>query len=288
MPRPWITPPPPPRPAWRIGAVSLAIHGLLLAVVVGLTGGPEPVEPAEELDAEVTYFDIAAFAPPAAAPGLVAQGGPAAPAAPEPTPVPEQAAEPAARPEPAPDPTEVVPAPPTDLTDPGPPAPADIAVPQPSGESLEAVAAPAATDTSPGSGVTGGRTTAGAGGAPGGEGLPGTPGGSTLQGERTYTTSMVDEPPELLDRDRLPRLLARLYPRELRRERVQGRVVVTFVVGRDGRVVEETVEVLSATRPEFGDATRKALPEFRFRPARVNGSPVRTRIQVPLLWEVIR
>ncbi|SNS56991.1 outer membrane transport energization protein TonB [Sphingomonas laterariae] len=63
------------------------------------------------------------------------------------------------------------------------------------------------------------------------------------------------------------------YPPRLARQEIAGNTVVRVLIGSDGRV--KAVEMLSATDPEFFEATRKqALRFWRFKPATRDGVPV--------------
>jgi TonB family protein len=76
--------------------------------------------------------------------------------------------------------------------------------------------------------------------------------------------------------DTLPVLLfgrVPAYPESLRASRVNGDAVIVFVIDVDGSVVD--MEVRSATHPEFSEVAMKALKSWRFRPATLNGQPVR-------------
>ena len=63
------------------------------------------------------------------------------------------------------------------------------------------------------------------------------------------------------------------YPTTARLARMNGRVVVQAVIGLDGAV--ESVEVLSSTSPLFDDAARDAVKRWKYRPATMDGQPVR-------------
>lgn len=73
------------------------------------------------------------------------------------------------------------------------------------------------------------------------------------------------------------------YPDSLRK--VAGRVVVEFVVDRDGSVESETIGVVSSNRSAFTSAVRAALPQVRFSPAVRKGQTVRQVVQWPVKFE---
>lgn len=86
------------------------------------------------------------------------------------------------------------------------------------------------------------------------------------------------------DADRAPRLLGTTrprYPEGLRAAGITGRVVMRFVVDSAGLAEPSSIEVLSATRPEFAEAVRAALGRFRFVAGELGGRRVRTRVQMP-------
>lgn len=60
-----------------------------------------------------------------------------------------------------------------------------------------------------------------------------------------------------------------------------GEVEVQFVVDSSGRADEATLEVLAATHAELEESVRRALPCMRFRPATVDGRPVRQLVEKP-------
>ena len=70
----------------------------------------------------------------------------------------------------------------------------------------------------------------------------------------------------------------RPYPRVARQAGLGGRVTVRAVIAPDGSV--ESVEVFSSTNPLFNDAAVEAVRRWRYRPALMNGRPVRVYFSV--------
>lgn len=71
------------------------------------------------------------------------------------------------------------------------------------------------------------------------------------------------------------------YPeRAKQREIDEGRVVVSALIGTDGRVKE--LKVLDATHAIFAEAVRNAVPNWTFRPATYQGRPVETWVRIPI------
>lgn len=74
------------------------------------------------------------------------------------------------------------------------------------------------------------------------------------------------------------------YPQAAAEDGIQGRVVCSVVIGRDGEVVQ--VELLQSVHPLLDNETLrvlKALPKWR--PGKQNGVPVAVRITVPISFK---
>lgn len=108
-------------------------------------------------------------------------------------------------------------------------------------------------------------------------------GGGGGGGDFIPDESMVEVRP-VLERNGLGRTLERNYPPVLRDSRVSGRVVVQLIVDENGRPVAGSAQVLEASHPAFGEATLRAIDRFRFRPARMGGTPVPVRVTIPIVW----
>lgn len=74
------------------------------------------------------------------------------------------------------------------------------------------------------------------------------------------------------------------YPDAMRRDGRSGRIAVTFVVGRDGRVM--TAEAERGAQAEFAAAAVAAVKRWRFEPGRRNGRPVSFRMTVPIVFSL--
>lgn len=263
--------------------VSVGVHLVALAGIVWASTR-EPAEAAEPEPEQVTYIDVTEVPPP---PDLEEVFE--APPEPEPiqetsppvrTPTPPQRAPAAPRnPQPSPTPTEE-PAGFQELDVPD----VDVSgIPEP-----DLAAPPVRVEDFGGRGTPGG-TAAGIPAPPvpasssRGEGERSGGGGNT-----TYSAKLVDEQAELLNRGDVARVLVRRYPENLRNAGIEGRVVVQFIVGRNGRVEPGSIRVISSTEQEFVEATRTALQEFRFRPAKKQGQTVRQVVQIPVTWQVNR
>ena len=79
-----------------------------------------------------------------------------------------------------------------------------------------------------------------------------------------------------------------LYPDELRAAKVEGKVLVQFVVGADGVPEMSTFKVLKSDHQGFSDAVRAALADIRFQPATIGGKAVRQLVQSPFVFSLSR
>lgn len=97
---------------------------------------------------------------------------------------------------------------------------------------------------------------------------------------------VLAERPRLSNRAEMERVWQELYPRMLEMRGVTGETLVSFVIDENGRVVDGTVVLLSASREEFGNAALRGVPRLRFRPMKVGGVPVRVRTTLPVLFRL--
>jgi len=88
-------------------------------------------------------------------------------------------------------------------------------------------------------------------------------------------TGNCDTPPLLVSG------YAPIYPPQLVESWVTGSATVVFVIDVTGDVVDPRIE--SATRPEFAHASLMAVQTWKFRPASLEGKPVKmtSRQQFP-------
>jgi len=74
--------------------------------------------------------------------------------------------------------------------------------------------------------------------------------------------------------------VAPAHPPELVKNMVSGRAVVECLVTDTGAVRD--VKVLTASRPEFGQAAEEAVRQWEFQPGEKGGHPVAVRLQIPI------
>jgi TonB family protein len=100
-----------------------------------------------------------------------------------------------------------------------------------------------------------------------------------------YEVSTVAEVPQMLNRESVARALSRAYPPLLRDQGIEGRVLVRFVVDEQGRPDHLRV-ARSSGQMDFDQAALFVVRQARFRPARLNGRPVRVWVTLPVNFEV--
>ena len=92
---------------------------------------------------------------------------------------------------------------------------------------------------------------------------------------------------DLSDLDHAPTVISSIspkYPPELLRARVEGTVVLLFVVDESGRVLEPRVE--STTHPAFEQPALEAVRRWKFRPGSREGTSVRTYMRLPMRYRI--
>ncbi len=80
-----------------------------------------------------------------------------------------------------------------------------------------------------------------------------------------------------------PRFVKRVqpsYPLFARRAGKEGRVVLKLSIDEEGKLME--IEVINSAGNGFDDSAVKALKSSSFRPAMMNGSPIRSRTKLPV------
>lgn len=75
-----------------------------------------------------------------------------------------------------------------------------------------------------------------------------------------------------------------MYPSELQATRMQGQVLVTFVVTDSGEVRD--IEIISSTHPAFESSALQAIRKWKFKPGRKGGAAVSTRMEQPVRFSL--
>ncbi len=104
----------------------------------------------------------------------------------------------------------------------------------------------------------------------------------SVEGAQVYDESVVDQVPERLSCP-VPE-----YPSQLWEDRIEGQVLVQFVIGIDGAVEPSSLEVLSSSHRAFEAPASSMLERCTFRAGVVGGDPVRTLVQMPVIFAIWR
>jgi len=94
-----------------------------------------------------------------------------------------------------------------------------------------------------------------------------------------FNLTEVDQPP------RAVRTFPPQYPYIAKRDNIEGRVMLKFVVDTDGLPRESRVEE-SVPEGVFDEAALKALERYRFRPAIKNGKAVLCIVRLPITFQL--
>ena len=74
------------------------------------------------------------------------------------------------------------------------------------------------------------------------------------------------------------------YPYEMKRDGIAGVVTVVFSVDEKGNVVDPAVQ--KSSNPGFDQAALNAISKWKFKPARQDGTPIRSKLAIPLQFSV--
>lgn len=102
------------------------------------------------------------------------------------------------------------------------------------------------------------------------------------QGAVTVPPAEAKEPELSLSMvDVMPRLIHGAFPKptkEMRKKKITGEVMVSFILDEEG--VPQEVRAVRASRDELVEVSEQAVRQWRFKPALRNGVPVRLRMQM--------
>ena len=103
-----------------------------------------------------------------------------------------------------------------------------------------------------------------------------------LDAHRLYSQTEVDTPARIVT------VPEPEYPDSLRGAGVSGSAVIEFIIDAEGRLNRESIGVVSATHPRFGDAVRAAVLEATFTAAQKGGRSVAQLYQLPVTFTAPR
>jgi len=100
---------------------------------------------------------------------------------------------------------------------------------------------------------------------------------TTVMGEASVTERPVIVPGSCL---------APTYPILMRDAKIEGRVLLQFVVDTLGRIEPASVVTIQSTHSQFEAAARRALLTCRYRPGRAGPRAVRVKVQMPFSFRL--
>jgi len=115
-------------------------------------------------------------------------------------------------------------------------------------------------------------------------------GARDVGGERRVEPAPPRTVYELSEVDRGPSVITKvdpLYPSVAREKQIEGRVILRFIITKDGRVIEPTV-VEGEPPGVFDNSALDAIRGWRFNPGIKNGKPVDVIIVAPLTFGLVR
>ena len=75
------------------------------------------------------------------------------------------------------------------------------------------------------------------------------------------------------------------YPKKARENGIQGRVVVQFVVDKDGSI--DDIKIVKSVSWELNDEAKRVVKRMpKFKPGTIGGEPVRMRFTMPIMFRV--
>jgi len=108
---------------------------------------------------------------------------------------------------------------------------------------------------------------------------------AAAQDEKVYPMSELTNPPKLSSTTLAARLIQESYPADLKSRGVGGMVELQFVVNSKGKVEPASVEVVDATQTALGEAAKKVVAKLEFNPGKLNGSAVKTKVVLPIIYK---
>jgi len=116
--------------------------------------------------------------------------------------------------------------------------------------------------------------------------LPGVPGPPMPEGAVDGTDAPAEAPAPVLRKLRIVEMRPPDYPPSARRQGIEGTVRVRVLVGPDGRVIQALV-VKTSGDDSLDAAALKAVADWRFEPAQLDGEAVRAWASVPIAFKLI-
>ena len=100
-----------------------------------------------------------------------------------------------------------------------------------------------------------------------------------------FGAEQISSPPKLVSPAATARAVARSFPEDLRRTNTGGTVQLQFVIGANGKVEPNSIEVLESPVPALAAAAKTVAEKMEFVPRKKDGAAVRTRVQLPITYK---
>lgn len=104
--------------------------------------------------------------------------------------------------------------------------------------------------------------------------------GTAINPDKAYMDFQVEQQVEAISGTHVE------YPEALRSSGIEGEVQAQFVVNENGRVEPGTFKVLNSANDAFVTAVKRALPDMRFRPARIGDTKVSQVVQQSFVFKL--
>jgi len=85
----------------------------------------------------------------------------------------------------------------------------------------------------------------------------------------------------------MPKIISRIqpeYPEIARKARIEGIVILEAVIEKDGNVGE--IQILKSLSPLLDQAAIRAVKQWKFEPAKINGKPVRAYFVLTIIFKI--
>ena len=73
-----------------------------------------------------------------------------------------------------------------------------------------------------------------------------------------------------------------IYPLEVKKEGIEGKVYVIAFINEDGQVVK--TKVVKGVHPLLDESASNAIRQTKFKPGKINGKPVKVQVMVPIVF----
>lgn len=98
----------------------------------------------------------------------------------------------------------------------------------------------------------------------------------------TDVTEMIFEIEDVEEKPRPIRQIEPIYPAELKRRKIGGRVDIEFIVDQQGNVLNP--RVTRTDHPDFDRPALDAIRRWKFTPGKQGGEAVKVRVRAPLVF----